>query len=208
MAKLYRVSFKAEGDKQAGDWFAPQGLGAAMDRVKSRMKKWDGPYRQRDRGDDWGPPKPFNDAASSYRGALEKNNVGDIRIITGKDTSAVVMTRKVEVVDVDYPDISSNATPAVKNLIKPLWDEYPQLASWGVFNCRRISGSSSWSQHAWADAIDLHAPTMAYGDQVNRWLNANKGRFNLTRVLWRVAGHYDHLHVDFDPDRSGTPPCA
>ena len=49
---------------------------------------------------------------------------------------------------------------------------------------------------------------MDYGDDVNRWLNANQGKFDITRVLWREANHYDHLHVDLDPDHSGTPPCA
>jgi hypothetical protein len=209
MAVLYRVSFKAASEKKLTDWFKAEGLGQAMERVRDRMKKQDGPWRQRDRGEDWGTRRPFSEAAEAFKEACSNNKEGDIRMMTpDSPKGALIAVRKIQIPDVNYPNISSNATPAVKNLIKPLWDEFPALDYWGCYNCRRIANSSSWSQHAWADAIDIHAPTMAYGDKVNHWLNANKGRFNLTRVLWRVANHYDHLHIDFDPDRGGTPPCA
>lgn len=209
MAKMYRVSLKSASDKKLNDWSTPQGLGAAMDRVKKRMKQQDGPWRQRDRDEEFGPPKPFQDAVESYRNALEKNHEGDIRLmIPDKPKGSVIATRIVQVVEVDYPSISGNATPRCKAIVQPLWTQFPSLQYWGCYNCRHIANSSSWSEHAWADAIDVHAATMAQGDQVYRWLRSNQGRFGITRVLWRVTGHYDHLHIDFDPDHSGTPPCA
>jgi hypothetical protein len=209
MAVLYRVNFKAAQEDKIGDWFQAQGLNAAMDRVRNRMKKWDGPYQQRDRGEEWGQERPFEEAADRYRQALINNEVGDIRIIRPQSPEdALILTRKVHIIDVDYPSVSSNATSNVDRFIKPCWDAFPQLEYWGCYNCRRIAGSSSWSEHAWADALDLHPFTMTYGDQVYRWCMNNRGRFNITRVLWRVANHYDHLHVDFDPDHSGYPPCA
>jgi Extensin-like protein C-terminus len=209
MAVLYRVSFKAASDKHLNDWFQGEGLGGAMERVRDRMQKQDGPWRQRDRGEEWGPPQQYAETLEKYRKALENNHEGDIRIMSPKSPrGAVIATRKIQVPDIDYPNISSNATPRAKACVKPLWDEFPSLDYWGCYNCRHIAGSSSWSEHAWADALDVHAPTMAYGDKVYRWLMNNKGRLGITRVLWRVAGHYDHLHIDFDPDHSGTPPCA
>jgi hypothetical protein len=211
MSVLYRVNFKAATDAKIGDWFNPEGLGAAMEKVRKRSKRWKGPYIQGDWSEQkgWGAPRQdWQEACSQFADALKKNGVGDTRVMKDVPTDAKIAVRKVEIPDVDYPTISSNATPRVKAFVKPVWDEFPQLTSWGVFNCRHIAGSSSWSEHSWADAIDLHAPSMVYGDQVYRWCMSNKGRFDITRVLWRVASHYDHLHVDFDPDHSGTPPCA
>jgi Extensin-like protein C-terminus len=209
VAVLYRVSFKAASEKHLNDWLRAEGLGQTMERVRDRMKKQEGPWRQRDRGEDWGPRRPYAEALDTYREALSRNKEGDIRMMTPeKPDGALIAARKIQIPDVKYPTISGNATPAAKAIVKPLWTEFPGLDYWGCYNCRRISGSSSWSQHAWADAIDVHAPSMAYGDQVYRWLMSNRGKFKLTRVLWRVPNHYDHLHIDFDPDRSGTPPCA
>lgn len=207
MAVLYRVSFKLASDKTLGSWFPAQGLGAAMERVTNRMNKQDGPWRQRDRGEPWGRPRSFQDARERYRLALENNEIGDIRIMVDTQDAAIA-TRKVHIVEVDFPTISSNATARAKAIVVPLWTEFPSLQYWGCYNCRHIAGSSSWSEHAWADAVDVHPPTMAYGDRVYHWLMAHKAEFGITRVLWRVTGHFDHLHIDFDPDHSGTPPCA
>lgn len=209
MAVLYRISFKAASDKRLNDWLRAEGLGQTMERVRDRMKKQTGPWRQRDRGEDWGPRRTFQDAADTFKEACSNNKEGDIRLMTpDKPEGALIAARKIQIPDVKYPSISSNATPLAKAIVRPLWDAFPSLDYWGCYNCRRIANSSTWSQHAWADALDVHAPSMTYGDQCYRWLMNNRGRFQLTRVLWRVAGHYDHLHIDFDPDRSGTPPCA
>lgn len=81
------------------------------------------------------------------------------------------------------------------------------VRSVGVQNCRRISGSSTWSQHAWGNAVDLTTDTMAQMDGVVRWLRANQDRY-VYQILWRVANHFNHAHVDGQPYKSGTPPCA
>jgi hypothetical protein len=209
MSTLYRANFKAKDDAKIGDWFKPEGLGAVMEKVRKRSKRWKGPYVQGNVGakEEMGAPRnDWQEACKHFSDALKHNEVGDCRVMKDAPSSAKLLVRKVNIPDVNYPSVGT-ATDRVKNIIKPLWDEFPQLSSWGIYNCRRIAGSTSFSEHAWADAIDLHAPSMSYGDQVNRWLNSNKGRFDITRVLWREANHYDHLHVDFDPDHSGTPPC-
>jgi hypothetical protein len=209
MSTLYRANFKAKDDAKIGDWFKPEGLGAVMEKVRKRSKRWKGPYVQGNTGakEEFGAPRnDWQEACKHFSDALKHNEVGDCRVMKDAPSSAKLLVRKVNIPDVNYPSVGT-ATDRVKNIIKPLWDEFPQLSSWGIYNCRRIAGSTSFSEHAWADAIDLHAPSMSYGDQVNRWLNSNKGRFDITRVLWREANHYDHLHVDFDPDHSGTPPC-
>jgi len=208
MAELLRVALRTASQEEIKRWTEPKGTSAAMDVVKGRFQKWDGPYRQRDRGKKWDPwTKNEQQTLKDFRDGIVANKVGDVRVLEDK-SGALILVRNVHVIDVDFPNISSNATPRAKALVEPLWTEFPQLEYWGCYNCRRIDGSSSWSQHAWADAIDIHAPTMSYGDEVFRWLMANRGRFGITRVLWRISGHFGHLHIDLDPDHSGTPPCA
>ena len=83
----------------------------------------------------------------------------------------------------------------------------------GRINCRKISGSSTYSQHAWNNARDIYAPTdypdpASWVDQIHAFLKDNFKELNLRLVLWRVKDHYGHLHADLWPSGYGTPPCA
>ncbi len=77
----------------------------------------------------------------------------------------------------------------------------------GVTNCRRISGSQTWSQHSWSNAVDIHVASKAIGDGVKADLLDRYGD-HIRYLLWWRADHYDHLHVDMWPRGWLTPPCA
>jgi hypothetical protein len=79
--------------------------------------------------------------------------------------------------------------------------------SFGVTNCRPIAGSTTWSQHAWSNALDIHGATTLL-DKVYAWLIAHRYELQIRVILWRVKDHYDHIHVDPWPKGIGTPPCA
>lgn len=93
---------------------------------------------------------------------------------------------------------------------------YPQLAI-GRWNCRKISGSSRWSEHAWGNGLDLthrdygyttDPANQAFLDGVNEWLETHRDDLSIRVLLWRKPSHYNHIHVDFWPRGHGTPPCA
>lgn len=101
---------------------------------------------------------------------------------------------------------------------------FPRVVRTGVYNCRRIAGSSSWSQHAWGNAIDVFGPRFTLG-RLARWAARRRvaRRLGVQTVIWqdrvwsaetRSWSHYSgiphvtHVHVDFAPRRYGTPPCA
>ncbi|MCP4229561.1 MAG: hypothetical protein GY771_05375 [bacterium] len=48
----------------------------------------------------------------------------------------------------------------------------------------------------------------ADGDRVVTWLKREKakGRLDVGLILWRVKAHYDHIHVEGLPKKTGTPP--
>jgi peptidoglycan hydrolase-like protein with peptidoglycan-binding domain len=114
---------------------------------------------------------------------------------------------------------------ASKWVFDVLKDEFPDIYG-GGYNCRKISGSSRYSQHAWPNALDLtnknygystDPANQAYLDQVAEFLWANREALSLKMLLWRgkswftqnpVSGHQNHIHVDFWPTGYGTPPCA
>lgn len=103
----------------------------------------------------------------------------------------------------------------------------------GVFSCRRIANSSSWSQHAFGNAIDhfaneadLETIAMNFEIQATRKTFANrKVEAPIHYIIWKEGkggiwspdrGWHDysgfhpatHVHVDFLPEREGTPSCA
>ena len=86
-----------------------------------------------------------------------------------------------------------------------VFDKWPGLTDLGYYNRRPIAGSTTWSQHAWGNAQDLGGSTQML-DLVNAWLQSNRTRLKIRVLLWRVANHHDHIHVDFNPKKLGVPP--
>lgn len=97
-----------------------------------------------------------------------------------------------------------------------LRERFPELRA-GVANCRKIAGTSTWSQHAWSAGLDIHHRDYGYSaspahqawlDQVFAFINRYRLTMSIRTALWRVNNHYDHIHIDFWPRGYGTPPCA
>lgn len=103
-------------------------------------------------------------------------------------------------------------TPAAGAAKDRLTQEFPAL-KFGIYNRRKIAGSTVWSQHSWPNALDLFFTQ--YGDtsgehqllldEVHTWLFARRVELNIRTLLWRTTAHYDHIHVDFWPKGYGTP---
>jgi hypothetical protein len=104
------------------------------------------------------------------------------------------------------------------------------ITSAGVFNCKQIANSSTYSQHSWGNAVDLMASfddleRIAHNavNQGTQKTKANGGDLlPVERVIfkdreWRPdqgwftytgEAHNTHVHVDFSPGFTGKPPCA
>ncbi len=101
----------------------------------------------------------------------------------------------------------------------------------GVFVCKKILGSNSWSQHSWGNASDLFTGSAkenrAVADTVV-WQATHRTKANRFRKLdvaevidhensraWYGSGWVPyggatglHVHVSGRPLKSGTPACA
>jgi hypothetical protein len=119
-------------------------------------------------------------------------------------------------------------TDATEAFVLALNAAFPTAGSMGIYNRRYISGTTTWTQHSWGNAVDITSPAwmlkpplyasaaeaalpkyadhMAYMDRVNQWIMTNAYKYHVRYRAWRRYMHYNHIHVDFNPKQYGTPP--
>ena len=107
-----------------------------------------------------------------------------------------------------------------------------------MFSCRRIDGSTSWSQHAWGNAADLFPDANEYAEAralcykianavvwqaKHRTAANNRRKLDVAEVIdhengriWTPGGGWGpyggntglHVHVTAAPKKTGVPDCA
>ena len=108
-------------------------------------------------------------------------------------------------------------TDATARFVEKLNARFPEVQSLGIYNRRPIAGTSTWSQHSWGNAVDITTADWlelreltpahyALLDEVYEWIMANYASLAARYVLWRRPSHYNHIHIDFHPKGTGTPP--
>jgi len=110
------------------------------------------------------------------------------------------------------PKAPPTAAPAIVRVWTAVYERFGKVvSSSGVFSCRRVNFEpppAPWSYHAWGQAWDITGASSTL-DRVYAYLDANRARFRIQELLWRVPNHYDHLHVAAGADRTDqVPPCA
>lgn len=99
-------------------------------------------------------------------------------------------------------------TPAVTSIIAKVNAKFGPTGNKGIDNCRYIKDTTTWSQHAWGNAVDFDV----YGVTAQRpYVTYVESLPEVGTVLWasnRPADHTDHIHVEGVPKQTGTPPCA
>ena len=75
------------------------------------------------------------------------------------------------------------------NLAQYIANTYPGVQSIGGVRPDRLP------DHPSGRAIDIMVSNMGLGDTIAADIRSQAGRFNVSYVLWRVANHFDHIHV-------------
>lgn len=194
--------------------------GAAVAELVSRMPAGDF-YQWKRRGDkDWktvGSKPQLKDVLGSKR-----LKVGEAFWARRKGGTATFILRAIEVIEPSVPCPDSSATPGVKLL----WDAAQaatreaerhfgrklEFVFMGIYNCRRIDGSLSWSQHAFRNGLDFrirraNAPDGSIDTEATTFV-VNKVKDKAAEALWLVRGHTYHAHLTGKPKLFGTPSCA
>jgi hypothetical protein len=113
------------------------------------------------------------------------------------------------VVEIEYKRVGG-ATPAAARCIGVVFGVFGSMPI-GVVAVRFIEGTTTWSQHAYGNAVDF----MCSGELHRRlayFLDANRGGLDIAHLLADpyfpspLHNHTTHVHVDFLPQWGGTPP--
>lgn len=83
----------------------------------------------------------------------------------------------------------------------------------GTIARRNIAGTSTWSQHAYGNAVDvMTGASTTLRKSVADFSNIHRSLLSIAHLLadpWYRSprgDHYNHVHADFNPQGSGTPP--
>lgn len=83
----------------------------------------------------------------------------------------------------------SGLTPNAAALASYIRTSYPSVTSIGGVRHDPLP------DHPSGRAIDIMVPNMGLGDAIAADIRSQSGRFNVSYILWRVAQHFDHVHV-------------
>ena len=115
------------------------------------------------------------------------------------------------VIEIEYKRVGG-ATPATARCIGVVFSAFGSMPI-GVVAVRFIEGTTTWSQHAYGNAVDfMTGSDTELRRRIAFFLDANRGGLDIAHLLadpWfpsPLGNHYNHVHVDFYPQWGGTPP--
>jgi hypothetical protein len=79
--------------------------------------------------------------------------------------------------------------PNASNLASYIMSTYPGVSSIGGVRADRLP------DHPSGHALDIMVSDMGLGDAIAADVRSQSGRFGVSYVLWRVADHFNHVHV-------------
>jgi len=206
-------------------WSKAQGQVEAVARIRAQLEAMGGPYRIREARveplDLFGPSRGIGPTMTRLKSIMKNGPVGSYWLVdTAKDVFLQIRIIEVDVI----PD--SSGTNPIDVVRYHLYHQFPQLSSYGICSCRRVTGTTSWSQHAYCNAEDYGA-SFSYMQKSVDWLNQNIGgrgedlpisQLIFNRRIWEpdtgwqyYGGsdpHTGHFHISGLPERTGTPECA
>lgn len=179
-----------------------------------QTRKWTGEHHQ----GEWSNKAPRSKTLPVFLEMIKASHVGAFFAMRSGDK--VIVSRTVEVL---MKIVDTTGNDRVDRAFTEILSKWPNIENWGTCACRDIAGSSTWSQHSWCNAIDMNGQD-AVMLEISRWLVANADHLSVHTVIYArqawsretpywhyydgVNPHYDHVHVDFDPQGYGYPPCA
>lgn len=197
-------------------WSPGTGLYEARDKVIRRMRPHQGKgYRLRlaEPNEQPGPVRTLDELHKILDDRMKHMELGDMLIVRALKDDHRIAIRKVNVKPpLQIRDIGGNARIDRLNALIVREFQGKGLQNWGVCVRRYIAGTTTWSQHSpWpqdsceSNAID-YGGSMYLLDQVFRYTQRLKAQGEpVGTVLWRVSGHWNHLHLEAEPHRPGWP---
>lgn len=135
------------------------------------------------------------DAAASVRAELQKKQselraqiaeVAEHAVLTSAPSSVMAALG----VATPVPTVGmSGLVPNARRLVQYIMVTYPGVRSIGGVRADPIP------DHPSGRAVDIMVDDMALGDAINADIQRQAGRFGVVYTMWRVAAHFDHIHI-------------
>ena len=208
--RTYEVSASQDIKYSVGDR-PPHELSVVMDYIRTNMERpthrGEGYVIREIPGMEWSRVRPLNDTLKALEVRLTNDEVGAYwSIMAVKDRFRMWVLKE----DLN-PAVAMDTEggPSIDIIWGTIYSRFPEVQNWGICACRRISGTWTWSQHAWCNGLDVGGG-QALLDRVVSYTRdlVAKGYLPVSQTLWRVPGHYGHIHYSGVPLRAGTPPCV
>lgn len=207
-----------------------EGAGQAVGRKAAVKRAGDlsgasgGPYRMKERSEKrWGPKRTLPELRDRLGPRMDSLSHGEALLIDNARGYDATVRIRMTLLTTDPLDLD-NCTESCEEIIAFLRREYPQHLNFGWFNCRRISGSTDWSQHAYGNAYDPGGTLALVIEMADACVHqAQQGRLPLSEAIanrrkwtpasgWEPYGgsdpHTGHAHLSASPYLAGTPACA
>lgn len=208
----------------ADTWGTPVAEPRAYDKALALSKASRGPYHLKLREDPrWGPARNFVELKDALTKRMNTLRLGEVLLIDNSKVRTETVRLRRCLIDVDPLDLS-NCTETCEVIIFWLRETYPTHLNFGWYNCRRVAGSTTWSQHAWGNAYDAGGTLNLVRTMGNALVaQAKRGALPIAQVIfdhqvWEpdtglrpyngVDPHTGHVHITARPQMPGTPPCA
>lgn len=180
-----------------------------------------GPYRINEQFTDWKGSVELTrrEALKRFFSHL-KGHIGAAWIM--KASKGSIAARTVQI-NLPIPIQNTTGNDRIDKIYTVVFSKWDHLENWGICVCKRISGTYSWSQHSYCNAIDING-TSHQMYEISRFLVDNADELNVYTVIYNRQAwsrrtpywhyyngtnpHTDHVHVDCSPQGTGYPPTC
>jgi hypothetical protein len=216
---LYRVA-RWDPDAQES-WTQALRLGAGIDKLLERAQQYEGPAMWKPRGrDNWiGPIRPKLATAAINQRLRNRRDDIDLDTYLLKLAGSGVILAIREVLPNPLAAEPPIGTCPLKTWHREVFGQFDDVESWGIYNPRNIAGTSTPSQHAYANAEDVHGSAKEMAEVFEfTWWNGKRLAVAHTiynHQIWTPGDasprpytgsnpHTDHVHTDFNPQIAGA----
>lgn len=223
MGYKFRASNKARWSKEYPD----DQLKPAL---RARLLPHRGPFRISEVFGPPGPERTRSEAVQRVDTRMRKGQVGDVLQVTNPKGWFVRVRKTPSGIDRESPPWANTYLKACNDRIvavaEAAYAHDHGVDCLGTKVCKRILGSSSWSQHAYGNAIDLAFAVpppvgfdlkrqdalvnylVAHADELAIYHAIHRNRAWTRGSGWGFYGgvYHTHVHIDCDPQGTGWPP--
>jgi hypothetical protein len=201
---------------KAKGYAEPTGITQLMKVASDKVVAGKGPFQLTQDAEPLGEPAERAEVLKRFKTAITGREIGSVFRIRKGTGDVVFVARAIQAISQADSTNGNDRSDSYYNWVKAEYNKFsPRYA--GSYVCRDIAGSSTLSQHSYGNAVDFFFDSMTHQTAVANAVIANAALLHPVHVIsgsriWTRGGgwssysgeYHSHLHVDFDPNYSGS----